>query len=121
MKTDEDSGEADEPPEEPPCRKTETGVSDENEELAWAQKHVNQEWSGPGVVFRKTGLHDRPPGSGGFRPAASIRKRRDRISEKINTRLDATDNRPDDIGDRIDRAVGRLSLRIQALETREVS
>jgi len=121
MTNDTDSGEAGRPPGKPPCRETGTGVSDANEELEWARKHVQQVWSSPGEVFRKTELHDRPPGSGGFRPAGFIRKRRDRIIEKINARLDAIDNRLDDIEDRIDRAVGRLSQRIHAIEKKEVT
>lgn len=121
MKNDTGSKEAERPPEKPPCRESGTGVSDENKELAWAQKQVSREWSGPGVVCRKIVLHDQPPGSFGFRPAAVIRKRRDRIREKITARPDAPGNRPGDRGHRIDLAIGQPGRRTHTLETREVS
>ena len=121
MKNNTDSGEADKPPKKPPCRETDTGVSDENEELEWARKHVQQGWSGPDNVFRKTELHDRPPGSGGFRPTAGIRNRRDRDIGEINGRLDAIDDRLDEIEDRIDRVIGQLRRWIHAFEEKEVT
>lgn len=121
MTNDTDSGEAEQPPGKIPCQETETGERDENDELEWARKHVQQGGSGPDEVFRKTELHDRPPGSAGFRPAALVRSRQDRIIEKIHDRLDAIDNRLDDIEDRIDHAVGRLSQRIHAIEKKERS
>jgi len=114
MKDDAHSGEAGEPPEKPPGRETDTGMSDENEEPEWARKHVLLEWPSLDEVFRKTGIHDRPPGSGGFRPTTVIRHRRDRIIGKIHAK-------PDAIEDRIDRAVGCLTQRIRRIEKKEVS
>jgi len=69
-------------------------------------RHVPEERSGPSLVFRKTELHDRPPGTGGSQPTTVIHERRDRILEKLTARLDAIDSRLDDIEDRIDRVTG---------------
>ena len=73
MKTDEESGEADEPPEEPPCSECNAKKSEreENEELQWARRHVPEGYSGPSLVFRKTELHDRPPGSRAYQAATA--------------------------------------------------
>jgi hypothetical protein len=119
MKTDDISEEAEEPPEEPPCRGN--GTEEENSELEWARRHVDLGWSGPNAVFRKTELHDRPPGTGRFKPATIVRNRRERIIEKLTARLDTIDSRLDEIEDRIDQVTGQLSRRIHAFETTEVS
>lgn len=70
MKEDEDdSGEAEEPPENNAGKQEESlpDAGEENEELEWARRHVPEEPSGPCLVFRKTELHDRPPGSRKYR------------------------------------------------------
>ncbi len=119
MKSDNRSEEAGEPAEEPLCRGN--GTEEESSEIEWARRHVDQGVSAPQAVFRKTELHDRPPGTRGFAPAPAFRKRRDRIIEKLTARLDAIDRRLDDIEDRIDRLTGRLSRWIHAFEKTEVS
>lgn len=45
MKTDDDSGEAEEPPEKPPCSgwRTKKIESEENEELQWARRNVPED------------------------------------------------------------------------------
>ena len=123
MKTDEESGEADEPPEEPPSSECSSKKSEreENEELQWARRHVPEERSGPGLVFRKTELHDRPPGTGGSQPTTVISERRDRILDPLTARLDAIDSRLDDIENRIDRVTGQLGCWIHASGKTEVS
>jgi hypothetical protein len=119
MKPDEESGEADEPPEEPPCSQYSTKKSErvENEELKWARRHVPEGYSGPGLVFRKTELHDRPPGSRAYQAATAPATGCDDSDAKERAgRIAALHDRLEAAEDRIDRAIDRLDRRLLALE-----
>lgn len=119
MKTDDDSGEADEPPEEIPSSKciAKKSEREENEELQWARRHVPEEWSGLRLVFRKTELHDRPPGSRPCRAAtASAPGRWDRGAKDHAGQIVALNDRLDAVEDRIEHAIDRLDHRLLALE-----
>jgi len=123
MKKTDDDEETAEPPDKPPCRADDAkiGGHDGNEELEWARRHVPQGWSGPHNVFRKTELHDRPPGTGAHRPATAASKPGDRVIEQLTSRLDAIDERLDGIDNRIDQAIERLGKKIRAPEQPWVS
>jgi len=119
MKTDEESGEADEPPEEPPCNECSSKKSErvENEELQWARRHVPEEWNGPRLVFRKTELYDRPPGSRAYQAAtAPATGCDDSGAKELAGRIAALHDRLEAAEDRIDRAIDRLDRRLLALE-----
>ena len=119
MKTDEDSGEADEPPEDPPWRECSAKKSEreENEELQWARRHVPEGYSGPSLVFRKTELHDRPPGSRAYQAAtAPATGCDDSGAKELAGRIAALHDRLEAAEDRIDRAIDRLDRRLLALE-----
>jgi len=119
MRTDDDSEEADEPPGnnsgEP--EKTPNNAREENEELQWARRHVPQGGSGPRLMFRKTELHDRPPGFRSYRNATSpASDRGNRIAKELARQIAALRERLDDAEDRIDRAIDRLDRRLLALD-----
>ena len=117
MKTDDDSEEADEPPEETPSSEgsAEKIEREENEELQWACRHVPEEWSGQRLVFRRPELHDRPPGSRLYRTAtATAPGRGDRGAKDHAGQIAALNDRLDAIEDRIERAIDRLDRRLLA-------
>ena len=119
MRTDDDSEEADEPPgnyfDEP--EKSTNNASEENEELQWARRHVPQGGSGPRLVFRKTELHDRPPGFRSYRNVTSpASDRGNRIAKELAGQIAVLRERLDDAEDRVDRAIDRLDRRLLALE-----
>jgi hypothetical protein len=118
MKTDDDSGEADELPKEPPSSEciAKTCEREENEELRWARRHVPEGWSGLRLVFRKTELHDKPPGSRSYRAAtAPAPGRRDQVARERAGQIAALNDRFDAVEDRIDRAIDRLDRRLLML------
>jgi hypothetical protein len=114
MKTDDDSGEAEEPPEEPPSSEgsARTSECEGNEELQWARRHVPQGSCGPCLVFRKTELHDRPPGSRSYRAATSPgTDRSDQVAKELARQIAALNDRLDAFEDRMDRAIDQLDRR----------
>jgi hypothetical protein len=119
MKTDDVSEEADEPPEEPPrdegiAKKSE---HEENEELEWARRNVPEDGSGPRLVFRKTELHDKPPGSRSYRAAvAPATGCRDQVAKELAVQIAALNDRIDTVEDRIDRAIDRLDRLVLMLK-----
>jgi hypothetical protein len=124
MKTDDDSEEAEEPPEKLPSglQITAPGECKENEELEWARRHVPEDYSGPRLVFRKTELHDKPPGSRLYQVAtATVPGRGDRVAKELAGQIVALNDRLNAVEDRIDRAIDRLDRRLLSLEYQEVS
>lgn len=118
MKTDDNSGEADEPPEESPRNEGSVKKSEheENEELEWARRHVPKDRSGPRPVFRKTELHDKPPESRSYRAVkAPAPGRRDQIVKELAGQIAALNDRIDTVEDRIDRAIDRLDRLVLTL------
>jgi hypothetical protein len=127
MKTDEDNGEVDEPPEEPPCSEciAKKSEREENEELQWARNHRAQDpdhlpESRPAsansepatepaaqAAFRKTELWDKPPL---FRSEEPIVRQKgpDRQVDEIHDRIDILEDRFELVIDRLERRISRL-------------
>jgi hypothetical protein len=114
MKTDDNSGEAEEPPEEHPRCESIAKISEheKNEELQWARRHVPLGSSGPYLVFRKTELHDRPPGSRPYRAAAPAPDCDNHDTMELAGQIAALNDRLDAFEDRMDRAIDQLDRRL---------
>jgi hypothetical protein len=115
MKTDDDRGEADELPKEPQSSECSATICEreENEELRWARRHVPEGWSGLRLVFRKTELHDKPPGSRSYRAAtAPAPGRRDQVAKELAGQIAVLNERLDAVEERIDHAIDRLDRRL---------
>jgi hypothetical protein len=135
MKTDENSVEAEEPPgnnsgeQKIPAAQ----VNEENEELKWARKHepgdpvqqpkprkIPTRAKKKRLVFRKTELHDRPPGArADRRPPAPPRWTR--VAEELDKRIAAIDERADAIEFRLKQEIKRLENRMRSPGHREGS
>ena len=115
MKTGDDSGETEAPPEKPPSSESIAKTSEriENEELEWARRHVPPGRSSPHLVFRKTELHDKPPGSRLNRAAATRAPGgEDRILKDLAGQIAALNDRLDAFEDRMDRTIDQLDRRL---------
>lgn len=127
MKTDEDSGEADEPPEEIPsseCRARKT-EREENKDLQCIRNHKAQDTahlpesrpasanSEPATepaaqaAFRKTELCDKPPLLRSEEPIVR-QKSPERKVDKIHDRIDILADRFELVIDRLERRISRL-------------
>ena len=115
MKRANNSGEADELPATNPQEpeKFLPGMCEENEELNWARRQVPEERSGLRFVFRKTELHDKPPGSRSYRAAtAPATSHLDQVVKELNGQIAALTDRPGPVKSRIDRAIDRPGHRL---------
>jgi hypothetical protein len=133
MKTDDESEEAEEPPgnNSGNQEKSVADVNVENDELWWARRHdPGDQGMQPKtrngktgtrkksrLVFRKTELHDRPPGARADRRAPAP-ARWVRVAEELGVRIAALDERVSAIELRLDQEIKRLERRILTLELR---